>query len=236
MAFMNPPPSATGDFTPILAYNAKAGRLFVRNRTQTPNGDWEASEEDVTMSQPAFAVDFGRLEIGWTHFTKGAAPQWVMVPYGQQVPPQPPSPGNDEKGKPLAFRQGFRVPVAGNAIGGVRELAGNSGAMITGMNELHTVYEASAEARTGKIPVVKMVNVIGVKAGQSTNFQPVFQVVAWVDRPDVLGRRTVPVPGTGNGHAAPVAAPVQQPAQQPAQHVAPAPTAPQAARPAAMPF
>jgi hypothetical protein len=109
--------------------------------------------------------------------------------------------------------------------------------MITGMNELHTVYEASAEARTGKIPVVKMVNVIGVKAGQSTNFQPVFQVVAWVDRPDVLGPRTVPVPGAGNGHAAPVAAPVQQPVQ----HVAPAPVAastaaPQAARPAAMPF
>ena len=39
-----------------------------------------------------------------------------------------------------------------------------------------------------------MVNAVPVKIGQSTNFQPVFEIVAWVERPDALGPRTVPTP------------------------------------------
>ena len=209
MAFMSPPPGASGEsFTPILAYKAPAGRLFVRDRVQNASGDWETTETDITMAQPAFALDFGRLEVGWCHFTAGAAPQWNMVPYGQKMPDRPPSPGKDDRGKDLNYRNGFRLPVAGNAIGGVRELAGNSNALITGMNEVHTQYEAAPEAAMGKIPVVKMVDVIAVRAGQSTNFQPVFEIVAWVDRPDVLGPRTVPAPRAPAPVAPPVAPPV----------------------------
>ena len=62
------------------------------------------------------------------------------------------------------------------------------------MNALHTAFEAAPEAAMGKIPVVKMTSADPVKAGQATNYQPVFQIVAWVDRPDVLGPRTVPAP------------------------------------------
>ena len=158
---------------------------------QNGAGVWETTETEVTMAQPAFAVDFGRLEVGWVLFTRGAAPQWHMAPYGSPTPAQPPSPGNDDGGKAIQFRMGFRVPVAGNAIGGIREFAGNSGRMIDGMNELHTAFEASPEASLGKIPVVKMVNAVPVKIGQSTNFQPVFEIITWVERPDVLGPRTV---------------------------------------------
>lgn len=230
MAFMSPPPGASGEsFTPILAYKAPAGRLFTRDRVQNGAGDWETTETDITMAQPAFAVDFGRLEVGWCHFVAGMAPQWNMVPYGQPMPNRPPSPGKDDKGKDLNYRNGFRVPVAGQAIGGIRELAGNSNALITGMNELHTQFEAAPEAGMGKIPVVKMINVIAVKAGQATNFQPVFQIQSWVDRPDVLGARTVPAP---RATAAP-AAPVQPPPVTPAA-MTPPPQA--AATPAAMPF
>ena len=195
MAFMQPPPSAaSGDFMPVLAYKANQGRLYTRDRVQDANGNWEAIETEVTKAQPSFALDFGTLEVGWVHFVAGAAPSWMMVPYGQPIPERPASPGNDDKGKQLNYRQGFRMRVAGNAIGGVRELAGNSNALITGMNEVHTTFEASPEAAMGKIPVVKMTDTIAVKTGQSTNFQPVFEIVAWVDRPDVLGPRTVPAP------------------------------------------
>jgi hypothetical protein len=76
----------------------------------------------------------------------------------------------------------------------VRELAGNSAALINGMNALHTAFEAAPEAAMGKIPVVKMTSADPVKAGQATNYQPVFSIVSWVDRPDVLGPRTVPAP------------------------------------------
>jgi len=194
MAFMHAPTSATGEFTPILAYKANQGRLYTRDRTQDLNGVWNAIETEVTKQQPAFAVDFGRLETGWCHFVAGSAPIWSMVPYGQPLPPKPASPGKDDTGKDLAFRQGFRVPVAGNAIGGVRELAGNSAALINGMNELHSTYEAAPEAAMGQLPVVKMTDTLPIKTGQSTNFQPVFTIQTWVDRPDVLGPRTVPPP------------------------------------------
>jgi hypothetical protein len=192
---MSPPSAASGEFVPILAYNAVSGRLALRDRVQNASGDWEAKETDVTMAQPAFAVDFGRLEVGWCHFVRGMAPLWAMVPYGAPMPDRPASPGQDVAGKTLNYRNGFRVPVAGNAIGGVRELAGNSAALINGMNALHTAYEGAAEAAKGQIPVVKMTRANPVKAGQATNYEPVFEIIAWVERPDVLGSRTVAPPG-----------------------------------------
>lgn len=223
MSFMTPPASASGEFTPILAYNATAGRMFLRDRVQNGAGDWEATETDITMSQPTFAVDFGRLEVGWCHFVRGQAPQWLMVAYGQPLPDRPASPGKDSAGKVLNYRNGFRVLVAGNAIGGVRELAGNSASLINAMNEVHTIYEASVEAATGKIPVVKMTGTTAVKAGQSTNYQPTFAIQTWVDRPDVLGPRTVPAPhAVANGHATPQTAP----------QAAPVPVTPSPAQPA----
>ena len=233
MAFMSPPSAASGEFVPILAYNAVSGRLSLRDRVQNVSGDWEAKETDVTMAQPAFAVDFGRLEVGWCHFVRGMAPLWAMVPYGAPMPDRPASPGQDVSGKTLNYRNGFRVAVAGNAIGGVRELAGNSAALINGMNALHTAYEGAAEAAMGQIPVVKMTRANPVKAGQATNYEPVFEIVAWVERPDVLGPRTVPAP-----KATLTARPAVQPA--PRQETAtPPPAAQQAAtRPMAdaMPF
>jgi hypothetical protein len=194
MAFMSPPASGGGDFVPILAYKANQGRLYTRDRVQDAAGNWDAIETEVTKAQPAFALDFGALEVGWCHFVAGMAPLWLMVPYGQAMPDRPASPGKNDQGKDLNYRQGFRLRVAGNAIGGVREFAGNSAALINGMNEIHSEYERATEAAMGKIPVVKMIDTITVKTGQSTNFQPVFQIVAWVDRPDVLGPRTVPAP------------------------------------------
>lgn len=236
MAFMSAPASGGGDFTPVMKYNAAQGRLYLVTRTQNGAGDWETSETEVTQQQPAFAVDFGGLEVGWTHFVRGMAPQWNMVPYGNPLPVRPASPGKDDLGKDLNFKNGFRVKVAGNAIGGVRELAGNSAALINGMNELHTTFESSPEAAMGVIPVVKLVNTIAVKAGQSTNFQPVFVIQSWVDRPDVLGARTVPAP---RATAAPVQATPAQPAPvQAAVHHTPPPVQHAAAALAAdaMPF
>ena len=136
---------------------------------------------------------------------------------------RPVSPGKDDTGKGLNYRQGFRVPVAGNGIGGVRELAGNSAALINGMNELHSAYESAPEAAMGKIPVVKMTDTIAVKTGQSTNFQPIFTVISYVDRPEVLGPRTVPAPKAAAESAVQAAtvpeqraAPQQQAARSPA--------------------
>ena len=155
--FMQPPPGASGGFIPPIKYNAISGRLTLEDREQAVSGEWEKKITDITMSQPTFAVDFGNLNVGWVLFIQGIAPQYALVPYGQPMPERPASPGNDVAGKALNYRNGFRVPVAGNAIGGVREMAGQSAALINGMNELHSAYEAAPEAAMGKIPVVKMI-------------------------------------------------------------------------------
>jgi hypothetical protein len=243
MAFMEQPKasSSSEDRVPILNYNAKAGRIFLHDRAQDANGVWTTNKTDITMSQPAFAVDFGRLEFGWAYFAAGQAPMFSLAFFGQPTPTRPSSPGSDDNGKPAQFKSAFRVLVMGSAIGGVRELSGNSGAIIGGMNELHTAYEAAPEAKAGKIPLVKMTNVLEVKAGQSSNFQPVFAIQGWVDRPEVLGARMVPPPG-GNGHAAPSAAPpvhtAPAPSSPPPNHVPPPHVTahvPENAKPAGMP-
>ena len=228
--FMQPPPGASGGFIPPIKYNAISGRLTLEDREQAISGEWEKKITDITMSQPTFAVDFGNLNVGWVLFIQGIAPQYALVPYGQPMPERPASPGNDVAGKALNYRNGFRVPVGGGAIGGVREFAGNSAALINGMNDLHSAYEAAPEAAMGKIPVVKMIRTDAINSGKSTNYQPVFQIVAWADRPDVLGPRTVPapraqapvappvVPSVVNGHPGYTQAqPVQQPAARPVQ-------------------
>lgn len=202
--------------------------MFLHDRAQDAGGEWVTNKIDVTMTQPAFAVDFGRLEVGWAHFAAGVAPQWSMVYYGQSLPAKPSSPGKDDKGKDMSYRSAFRVVVVGKQVGGMRELAGNSGAIINGMNELHTQYECAPEAAQGKIPLVKMTNVLEVKAGQSSNFQPVFAIQSWVDRPELLGPRHVAPPGaTQASHATSHSA-------SPSNHVPP----PQAASapPSDMPF
>jgi hypothetical protein len=234
MAFMTAPTAAGGneDRKPLLMYNAKAGRMFLANRKQDTNGEWSTEKVDVTMNPPAFAVDFGRLEVGWAHFQDGQAPQWAMSFHGQPVPAQPASPGNDSAGKTQRYRAAFRVPVIGRDIGGVREFGGNSGVSIEAMNALHTAWEALPASRAGQIPVVKMTGVLEVKSGQGSNFQPVFTIQQCVDRPAALGDRMVPPP---NGAAAPVSA--QQAAEASAwqahgkanggsKHVGPPATAP----------
>jgi hypothetical protein len=216
------PASGGGDRLPVLKYDARAGRLFLLDRVQDANGDWQTDQRELKADAAQFAMDFGSVEVGWFLFPKGAAPMMVTVPYGQPVPPQPAAVGtikDDKTGKerPNNFRQGFRVKVAGKALaapdgGIVRELAANAIVSINGLNELHNAFEAAPEARAGKIPVVKLADTIPEKAGQSTNYRPVFQIVAWADRPaDVLGPRTVPPPGAR----------------------APAPASPQAATPTA---
>lgn len=222
MAFMQVQNGGSGEGSsaerlPILSYNAKAGRMFTMDRVQDSGGAWSTIKTDVTMAQPAFAIDFGSLEVGWIHFPEGAGPSFIMVPHGKILPARPPSPGTDAKGKVLQYKQGFRVKVIGQAIGGVRELAGNSASSIEGLNNLHTDYEASSEAASGMIPLVKMINVIPIRSGQGENFMPVYAIQQWVARPDVLGARTVSPPSGGARTSAPPPQSNHVPPPQPKQ-------------------
>ena len=217
MAFMTTPTSAGGgERLPILKFDARAGRLFIIDRIQAADGNWNSQPTDITMSQPPFCVDFGTLEVGWAHFAPGGVPLWTVDYYGQPQKPRPDSPGKDDKNQAQQFKQAFRVKVAGQGIGGVREFGGNSAALINGMNDLHTRFEAAPEAGTGQIPVVRMSSTMAIKAGQSTNYMPVFEIVGWTERPKMLGERMVPVPGRQISAPTPSSVPVPPPAPRPA--------------------
>jgi hypothetical protein len=200
MTFMTPPASAASNNEPrmpILGFNAKSGRLLLLDRVQDAAGEWSSRRDSsAAVQQLPFLVDFGRLEIGWIHFSANQAPIFALAPYGEQGPAMPVSPGTNNNGRPLRFKAGFRLPVISNAIGGMREFSGNSAALINGMNELHSAYEAAPEARAGQIPAVRLTDVVEIEAGQSSNYQPVFAIIGWSERPAALGPRTVPAPGT----------------------------------------
>ncbi len=200
MAFMNTPTSASGgaDRMPVLAYDARSGRLFLYDRAQGDDGKWATVKTDVTRAEPTFAVDFGNLQVGWIYFPAERAPLFALAPYGQPPVAEPAPPADGGK-----FKPGFRVPVVSRAIGGLRDFAGNSAALIGGMNELHDAFEEAPEARAGKVPLVKISDTREVRSGQACNYAPIFEIVSWVDRPALLGPRTVPPPGSAPVHIQP---------------------------------
>jgi hypothetical protein len=164
------------DFLPIIKYDARAGRIFRMDRE-----DGVSTPVDITRNFKA-VFDFENLEVGYLHFAAGSPPDFQMVPFGSALPAQP---SKDHK-------QGIRVCVKlGGEIGGdVRELAGNSGAFISGIDALHDAYMSGLKQNPGKLPVVGLADTLAIESkGQglkSTNYRPVFEILSWVSRPKDL--------------------------------------------------
>jgi hypothetical protein len=212
--------SSSATFLPLLTYDARAGRMFKRDRVQGSSG-WETKQEDITSAPPTFAVDFLSIEVGWAAFTP-TGPNFVMAPLGQ---PQPAKPSPDHK-------NGFKLKVYGpQQLGGVREFSSSSKAVMGAIDDLHNAYTQAPEAAQGKIPVVQMTGTKPIVAkgpqGTTTNYAPVFSIVQWTDRHPDLGDATVALPAATTVAAAPT------PAVVPSNHVPPPVTA---AAPAGMPF
>jgi hypothetical protein len=207
---------SSGDFMPILQYDAKAGRLFRRDSVQTING-WEKEKVDITNTFKAIAA-MDALEIGWIDFGSGGPPSFVMVPFPGYPLPECPGPN---------FQQGLRVTLklAKGCGGDVRQMAGTSNSFRASMEKLYPEYQAGMAANPGKLPVIIMPETLPVTTGsgvrQSTNYQPVWQIVGWADRQDLpppnamvaqAPQQARPLnggpPATGSQYAAP---PAQQP-------------------------
>jgi len=213
--------SGSGDFIPFVKYDARAGRLFRVDRIQV-NGAFESRDVDITR-EAAFVVDLANIKVGWINYTtQGPIKQLAIL--GQA--PIPPRPADvNAEGKP-AFRQGFEVnlSLAKNCAGDgapLRTLSSAAGCVIEAMDALHDAYSVAAESKTGKLPVVRIADTVPVKSGQSTNYKPIFEVTAWVDRPPSLtiagpAPAAAPAsspPATGSTTVAPpAAAPAPQPA------------------------
>jgi len=190
----------SGDRSAVLKYDARAGRLFRVDRAQDSAGNWVNTPVEITRTFQA-VIDIEQIETGWLHFPKAAAPDMRLVPIGQPLPDKP---SNDH-------RAGFRVMMKlGKDCGGdVREMASNAGVSIAGMDVLHDAYTKGVAANPGKLPVVVLKDTVAVKSqGQettSTNYQPVWDIVKWIDRPAELPLRGAPPVAANEGKAQPVA-------------------------------
>ena len=187
--------TTTGDFLPIVKFDARSGRFF--------KVDKEPGQQGVDTEIPlgtTFAIDIGTLEAGWVTF--GAqGPVRHMKPYIEGDDPIPQPQDKDADGK-MIFRPGFYVKLAGNALGGVREWIGASAAVMNAMDDLYQQIIRAPETAAGKIPIICIASTTAIKSGSgaraSTNYAPAFRVDGWGDRPDILGPRTVPPPRAGS--------------------------------------
>jgi hypothetical protein len=201
MALNLPQRGAGEDRTPIIKYDARAGRLFRVDRTQA-DGSWESNTVEIT---PVFqaVMDLEHIELGWLYFPTNGAPEIDVAPYGKPIPPKP-----SDKHRP-----GFRVHMKlGKQAGGdIREMAANAQVSIQGMDALHDAYLKDAPAHAGQLPVVRLEKTAAVvttgkgadgKPVSSQNYQPVWAIVGWAARPaDLLAPGQAPPPQS-NGAAA----------------------------------
>jgi hypothetical protein len=175
-------PSSGGDFTPIIKYDARAGRIYRIDRVDTGNG-FEKKEVDITANFKAI-FDLDNVETGWINFTPGSAPDFKLVPIGKELPDKPSA--NHKHGIRLMLK--LSKDCAGESAA-VREIAGTSAAFTSGMEVLYQAYEAEKAANPGKLPIVELEKVTPIKTGSgaksSTNFQPTFCIVGWASRGDL---------------------------------------------------
>lgn len=176
--------SGGGDIKPYIKYDAKAGRLFRADRNQLSDGSYASESVEIT-NIAQFVADLANIRVGWINYSP-QGPIRHLAPIGTPMPPRPDD--KNAEGKP-AFKQGFELDVLlNNESGGgpARVLGSAAGCVIEAMDALHDAFSGAAEAKAGKLPVVKITGVSPVKSGQSTNYRPDFAIVNWIDRPAAL--------------------------------------------------
>jgi hypothetical protein len=194
-------PSAGGDFTPNIKYDARAGRVSRTERIDTGNG-FVSELVDITNNFKAIA-DFENIEVGWIDFPAGAAPQFTLVPIGSRLPDRP----SDRHKNGIRFMLKLSKDCGGSKP--IREIAGTSKAFLRGVEAVYREYEAAKASNAGKLPVIVLEKTTAIKSGtgaqSSTNYVPTFRIAGWAPRGDL---EFVPKAkaAASNGHAAPAAA------------------------------
>lgn len=179
-------PEGGVDFTPIVKYDSRSGRMFRIDRVNKGNG-FESEQIDITTSFKAIC-DFENIETGWIDITPGAPPRFSMVLLkkadSEGIPPKPD--GRSKNG--VRFMLKLSKECGGDRP--VREIAGNAKVFVAGIESIFDTYEKEVEQHPGHLPVLALERTIPIKTGQgektSTNYQPIFKIRSWVQRPDDL--------------------------------------------------
>lgn len=184
-----------GPITPIVKYNAKAGRIIRVDRENDQTVDTDITREFKAV------MDLENIETGWIHFDSNSAPDFQVSKLGSGMPAQP----SDK------HRQGLRIMIklGTECAGGkeaVREVACTAKAALQGFDELHDLYTQGLAANAGKLPVVVLENTVAdvtdTPKGKNTNYKPVWKIVAWVPRPgDLVYSPRTPSSSSGGSSA-----------------------------------
>jgi len=175
-------PSAGGDFTPIVKYDARAGRIFRIERVQNADG-FVSEPVDITAIFKA-VMDFENIEVGWIDFPQNSAPSFVMVPMGQALPARP----SDKHKNGVRILLKLAAPCGGEKR--VREIASVAKAFLGGIEQAYVEYQKDKAQYPGQLPVLSLATTTPVTSGsgamKSTNYRPTFRIDGWAKRPDDL--------------------------------------------------
>lgn len=190
--------STAGDYLPIVKYDARAGRIFRRDRVNGENND-----SDITKAFKA-VFDFENLETGWIDFDTGGAPSYSVSRLSSAEKPERPS----DKHRP-----GVRmiVKLHKDCGGDIREISSTAKAFLRGIDDAHNKYLAGLKDNPDKLPVIVLKDTIASTTGEgakrSTNYVPVFEITGWVKRPDDLVYKGRGSSTASSGASAPSSAP-----------------------------
>lgn len=174
--------SNSGDIVGFVKYDARAGRFFRNDRTQE-NGNYVNNSVDITSKFKA-VIDMENIEVGYSLFAAGGAPQHLLVKLGSAMPAKP---IGGEK-----WKQSVRIMIklSKECGGDIREITSNATAFLKGFDGLHTEYLASKSENPGKLPIIGLESTSPVTSGsgdrKSTNYRPVFYIAGWIARPSDL--------------------------------------------------
>ena len=159
-----------GDFLPIVKFDGRIGKFYLQDRVFV-DGEWKTEQIDITEVFEAI-FDLEKLERGWIKFPKGAAPEVILVPAGDDPGD---APGDD-------FKEGLQVvlTMAERLGGDKREMLSTARGMWNAIDALHDEYLAQVEQHRGQLPVVKVAYVKEKTNAAGVTFVPVFRIDHWV--------------------------------------------------------
>ena len=124
-------------------------------------------------------VDFNTVQIGWMRFA-GETPDMRLVAMGD---PLPDCPGE-------GYKQGVKMVVM-PAKCGPHEMATTANGVYGALGQLYDRAKVMSEWQAGQVPIVKISGWSQEKTKKGTRAVPVFAIVGWKPRPEVLKKYKV---------------------------------------------
>ena len=168
-----------GESFPLAKWDGRVGRLYTQDREQDERGEWHSVQNDVTDGFFA-AFNLAGTEHGYMRFPKGAAPETVMVPMGEDI-------GEMPEGE--NWQEGLRLRIKMPGEDFWRTLMSSAIGLWRSLSRLHDQYVEFAQKHPGKVPLVELIDVMENKA-RTTSYAPTFGIIDWVDPDEVLQRPT----------------------------------------------